>query len=190
MITTNIQENIRSLCKCWLMNSIVTSRVTSQSRKIPRRSFAILSVLLLKRLQKKSRKGQIEFQNQRHCKDEYESVYLEKFWKNVKKQFHIRIGYLILEQGCCALIIIENKARNRLEASDDVRVALSNSITPRISNLVKRMQASHWFSTKHFQTISTIHFTDFLSNKLYSDLLWKMTNSNFNITDFMRNYLV
>lgn len=47
----------------------------------------------------------------------------------------------LCEQGFSALLVIKNKARNRLKVSDDLRLALSNNISPRITELVKKMQA-------------------------------------------------
>lgn len=45
------------------------------------------------------------------------------------------------EQGFSAFLLIKNKQSSRLDASDDMRVALSSSINPRISQLVEQMQA-------------------------------------------------
>ena len=51
----------------------------------------------------------------------------------------------LCEQGFSSLLSIKNKQRNRLNPSDDMRLALSNSIVPRISQLVKdaRHNKSH-----------------------------------------------
>jgi len=94
----------------------------------------------------------IELQNDRNCKDMFESgLNIEKFWckkaiayANLRK---IAIRYLVIfsttylgEQGFSGLMCIKNKQRNRLDATNDMRVALS-SISPRISLLVKDQQA-------------------------------------------------
>lgn len=94
----------------------------------------------------------IEFQNDRNCKDAFESYSLEKFWCkkaiSYPKIREIALRYLMVfsttylcEQGFSALLVIKNKARNRLKVSDDLRVALSNNISPRITELVQKMQA-------------------------------------------------
>ena len=81
----------------------------------------------------------------------------------VKEQFHtLKFGkslyriYLMLfsttylcEQGFSALLLIKNKPRNRLKVSHDIiydmRVALSKNITPRIQEIVQKMQAQKLF---------------------------------------------
>lgn len=45
----------------------------------------------------------------------------------------------LCEQGISALLVIINKARNRLKVSNDLCVALSNNISPRVAELVKKM---------------------------------------------------
>ncbi|XP_029341033.1 protein FAM200A-like [Acyrthosiphon pisum] len=94
----------------------------------------------------------IELQNDRNCKDTFESsMNIEEFWCKkaitYPKLREIALRYLVMfsttymcEQGFSALLYIKNKQRNRLDATKDMRVALSN-ITPRISLLVKEMQA-------------------------------------------------
>ncbi|XP_008180095.2 protein ZBED8-like [Acyrthosiphon pisum] len=94
----------------------------------------------------------IELQNDRNCKDTFESsMNIEEFWCKkaitYPKLREIALRYLVMfsttymcEQGFSALLFIKNKQRNRLDATKDMRVALSN-ITPRISLLVKEMQA-------------------------------------------------
>ncbi|KAL4097691.1 hypothetical protein QTP88_022423 [Uroleucon formosanum] len=94
----------------------------------------------------------IELQNDRNCKDTFESsMNIEEFWCKkaitYPKLREIALRYLVMfsttymcEQGFSALLYIKNKQRNRLDAIKDMRVALSN-ITPRISLLVKEMQA-------------------------------------------------
>ncbi|XP_022823722.1 SCAN domain-containing protein 3-like [Spodoptera litura] len=94
----------------------------------------------------------IELQNDRNCKDAFESNSLESFWckkaLSYTKLREIALRYFIVfsttylcEQGFSALIVLKNKTRNRLKVSDDLRVALSNNISPRIAELVKKMQA-------------------------------------------------
>lgn len=94
----------------------------------------------------------IELQNDRNCKDAFESNSLESFWCkkaiSYTKIREIALRYFMVfsttylcEQGFSALLVIKNKARNRLKVNDDLRVALSNNISPRIANLVKKMQA-------------------------------------------------
>ena len=94
----------------------------------------------------------IKLQNDRNCKDAFESDSLEQFWCkkaiSYTKIREIALRYLMLfsttylcEQGFSALLTIKNKSRNRLKVSDDIRVALSKNITPRIQELVQKMQA-------------------------------------------------
>lgn len=94
----------------------------------------------------------IEIQNDRNCKDAFESHSLEKFWckKAISytkireiglRHFMVFSTTYLCEQGFSALLVIKNKARNRLKVSDDLRIALSTNISPRITELVKRMQA-------------------------------------------------
>ena len=100
----------------------------------------------------------IELQNDKNCKDAFESDSLSSF--GIKKQVisytkirEIALRYLMLfptiylcEQEFSALLIMKNKSRNRLKISDDMRVALCKNITPRIQEIVQKMQAqkSHW----------------------------------------------
>jgi len=75
---------------------------------------------------------------------------VEEFWcrratLNIKLR-EIALRYLVVssttylcEQGFSSLLVIKNKQRNRLDVSDDMRLAISN-IHPRIEKLVKEMQ--------------------------------------------------
>lgn len=94
----------------------------------------------------------IELQNDRNLKDAFVSESLENFWCKKAISYNgvreIALHYLMLfsttylcEQGFSALLIIKNKSRNRLKVTDDIRLALSNNISPRIAELVKKMQA-------------------------------------------------
>ena len=94
----------------------------------------------------------IELQNDRSCRDAFDSNCLEQFWCkqaiSYPKIRNIALRYLMLfsttylcEQGFSALLTLKNKSRNRLHVSDDMRVALSKNISPRIKELVKKMQA-------------------------------------------------
>jgi hypothetical protein len=47
----------------------------------------------------------------------------------------------LCEEGFSNLLLIKNKQRNRLDATNDMRIALSSTISPRISQLVDKMQA-------------------------------------------------
>lgn len=94
----------------------------------------------------------IEMQHDSNLKDTFETgINLEDFWSQKAISFpkirEIAIRYLTLfsstylcEQGFSALLIIKNKHRNRLDASADMRLALS-STEPRIQKLVKSMQS-------------------------------------------------
>lgn len=94
----------------------------------------------------------IELQHDSNCKDTFESgIKLEDFWCQKAISFskirEIALRYLTLfsttylcEQGFSALLIIKNKKRNRLNVSDDIRLALSTT-EPRIQQLVRQMQA-------------------------------------------------
>lgn len=91
-------------------------------------------------------------QHDSNLKDTFESgINLEDFWSQKAiswpKLRDIAIRYLTLfsstylcEQGFSALLIIKNKHRNRLDATADMRLALS-STEPRIQKLVKSMQS-------------------------------------------------
>lgn len=93
----------------------------------------------------------IELQHDTNLKDTFESgVNIEDFWTQKALSFpkvrDIAIRYLTLfsstylcEQGFSTLLIIKNKHRNRLDASADMRLAISNT-EPRIQKLVKNMQ--------------------------------------------------
>ncbi|XP_025192117.1 protein ZBED8-like [Melanaphis sacchari] len=99
----------------------------------------------------------IDFQNDSNLKSSFEfSTNLEEFWcKKAMGYPNIRqtaLRFLMVfsttylyEQGFSSLLSIQNKQRNRLNPSDDMRLALSNSIVPRISQLVKeaRPNKSH-----------------------------------------------
>jgi hypothetical protein len=94
----------------------------------------------------------IEMQHDSNCKDTFEAgIKLEDFWSQKAISFpkirEIALRYLTLfsttylcEQGFSALLIIKNKHRNRLDASADMRLALS-STEPRIQQLVNNMQS-------------------------------------------------
>ncbi|XP_025406396.1 protein ZBED8-like [Sipha flava] len=94
----------------------------------------------------------IELQNDRNCKDTFESgMNIEEFWCKkaitYPKLREIALRYLVMfsttylcEQGFSGLLYIKNKQRNLLDPAKDLRVALS-SINPRISLLVNEMQA-------------------------------------------------
>lgn len=94
----------------------------------------------------------IEMQHDSNLKDTFETgINLEDFWSQKAISFskirEIAIRYLTLfsstylcEQGFSAHLIIKNKHRNRLDASADMRLALSNT-EPRIQKLVKSMQS-------------------------------------------------
>jgi hypothetical protein len=94
----------------------------------------------------------IELQNDRNCKDTFESgMNIEEFWCKkaitYPKLREIALRYLVMfsttylcEQGFSGLLYIKNKQRNLLDPTKDLRVALS-SINPRISLLVNEMQA-------------------------------------------------
>lgn len=94
----------------------------------------------------------IELQNDRSCKESFESgINLEEFWcKKAVSYPKIRekaIRYLVMfsttylcEQGFSSMLLIKNKQRNRLVCEDDLRLTLSK-IEPRISELVKSMRA-------------------------------------------------
>jgi hypothetical protein len=94
----------------------------------------------------------IELQNDRNCKDTFESgMNIEEFCckKTIAypKLREIALRYLVMfsttylcEQGFSGLLYIKNKQRNRLDPTKDLRIALS-SINPRISLLVNEMQA-------------------------------------------------
>ncbi|XP_026818970.1 protein ZBED8-like [Rhopalosiphum maidis] len=89
----------------------------------------------------------IDLQNDSNLKSSFEySTNLEEFWcKKAMGYPNIRqtaLRFLIVfsttylcEQGFSSLLSIKNKQRNRLNPSDDMRLALSNSIVPRISQL-------------------------------------------------------
>ena len=53
----------------------------------------------------------------------------------------------LYESGFSTLLVIKNKARNQLDAADDVRVALSKT-TPRFEDLIssRQQQPSHKMS--------------------------------------------
>lgn len=99
----------------------------------------------------------IDLQNDSNLKSSFEfSTNLEEFWcKKAMGYPNIRqtaLRFLMVfsttylcEQGFSSLLSIKNKQRNRLNPSDDMRLALSNSIVPRISQLVKeaRPNKSH-----------------------------------------------
>ncbi|XP_022163292.1 protein ZBED8-like [Myzus persicae] len=99
----------------------------------------------------------IDLQNDSNLKSSFEySTNLEEFWcKKAMGYSKIRqtaLRFLMVfsttylcEQGFSSLLSIKNKQRNRLNPSDDMRLALSNSIVPRISQLVKeaRPNKSH-----------------------------------------------
>ena len=82
--------------------------------------------------------------------DGFESDSLEQFWcKKAISYTEIRkitLRYLLMlfsttylcEQGFSALLIIKNNSRNRLKVNDDMCVALSKNITPRIQYLYRR----------------------------------------------------
>ncbi|XP_025198500.1 protein ZBED8-like [Melanaphis sacchari] len=93
----------------------------------------------------------IELQNDSDCKNMFDSgMNLEEFWCR-RATLHIQLReialrYLVVfsttylcEQGFSSLLVIKNKQRNRLDVSDDMRLAISN-IHPRIEKLVKEMQ--------------------------------------------------
>lgn len=94
----------------------------------------------------------IEMQHESNLKDTFETgINLEDFWSQKAISFpkirEIAIRHLTLfsstylcEQGFSALLIIKNKHRNRLDASADMRLTLSNT-EPRIQKLVKSMQS-------------------------------------------------
>ena len=94
----------------------------------------------------------IEMQHDTNLKDTFESgINLEEFWSQKEISFpnlrDIAIRYLTLfsstylcEQGFPTLLVIKNKHRNRLDATADMRLALS-STEPRIQKLVKSMQS-------------------------------------------------
>ncbi|KAL4104801.1 hypothetical protein QTP88_020077 [Uroleucon formosanum] len=93
----------------------------------------------------------IELQNDSDCKNMFDfGMNLEEFWCR-RGTLHIQLReialrYLVVfsstylcEQGFSSLLVIKNKQRNRLNVSDDMRLAISN-IHPRIEKLVKEMQ--------------------------------------------------
>jgi len=60
--------------------------------------------------------------------------------KIFSKQHYVSLWFFqphLCEQGFFSLLYIKNKQRNRLNPSDDMRLALINSIVPRIPQLVK-----------------------------------------------------
>lgn len=95
----------------------------------------------------------IELQNDSNCKDIFEAgINLDEFWcKRAISYPMLRetaLKYLVVfsttflcEQGFSSLLLIKTKQRSRMDAGSDVRVALSKNIPPRISQLVKQMQA-------------------------------------------------
>lgn len=94
----------------------------------------------------------IELQNDRSCKDSFESgISIEEFWCKKTKSYatlrDIAIRFLVqfsttylCEQGFLSKLVIKNKLRNRLDCKNDMRVALSQ-IEPCIDELVKSMRA-------------------------------------------------
>ncbi|KAL4153200.1 hypothetical protein QTP88_001033 [Uroleucon formosanum] len=93
----------------------------------------------------------IELRNDSDCKNMFDSgMNLQEFWcrwATLHIQLReIALRYLVVfsttymcEQGFSSLLVIKNKQRNRLDVSDDMRLAISN-IHPRIEKLVKEMQ--------------------------------------------------
>jgi hypothetical protein len=94
----------------------------------------------------------IEMQHDINCKDTFDTgIKLEDFWSQKAISFlkirEIALRYLTLfsttylcEQEFSALLIIKNKHRNRLDASPDMRLALS-STEPRIQQMVNSIQS-------------------------------------------------
>lgn len=151
---TNLQENIKSHLNTLIHEfnryfpEYISGTEAKMDEKLIRNPFNTNASEVNEEIQEEL----IELQNDRNCKDAYESNSLENFWcKNAISYPKIRevaLRYLTLfsttylcEQGFSTLLIIKNKSRNRLKVSDDLRVALSNNITPRITELVKNMQA-------------------------------------------------
>lgn len=77
----------------------------------------------------------------------FESNSLESFWctkaisyfklrEIALRYFMVFTTMYLCEQGFSAILVIKNKARNRLKVSNDLRVALSNNISPRVAELV------------------------------------------------------
>jgi hypothetical protein len=94
----------------------------------------------------------IEKQHDINCKDTFDTgIKLEDFWSQKAISFlkirEIALRYLTLfsttylcEQEFSALLIIKNKHRNRLDASPDMRLALS-STEPRTQQMVNSIQS-------------------------------------------------
>jgi hypothetical protein len=94
----------------------------------------------------------IEMQHDINCKDTFDTgIKLEDFWSQKAISFlkirEIALRYLTLfsttylcEQEFSALLIIKNKHRNRLDASPDMRLALS-STEPRTQQMVNSIQS-------------------------------------------------
>ncbi|KAL4097758.1 hypothetical protein QTP88_022480 [Uroleucon formosanum] len=93
----------------------------------------------------------IELQNDSDCKNMFDSgMNLEEFWCR-RATLHIQLReialrYLVVfsttylcEQGFSSPLVVKNKQRNRLDVSDDMRLAISK-IHPRIEKLVKEIQ--------------------------------------------------
>lgn len=84
----------------------------------------------------------------------------EGFWCRRTTLRHIQrreiaLRYLLVfsttylcEQGFSNLLVIRNKHRNRLDVSDDMRLAMSN-IQPRIEKLAKEMQSRKSHEVNH-----------------------------------------
>ncbi|KAI5754707.1 hypothetical protein M8J77_010824 [Diaphorina citri] len=92
----------------------------------------------------------VELQNDTNLKESYRAI--ELFWAAKAVNYTIirreALSHLMLfsttylsERGFSTLLIIETK--HKLIASDDMRLALANTIKPGISQLIKDMQKSH-----------------------------------------------
>jgi len=126
---------------------------TDDLKKLIRNPF----IVEVNNVQEEMQEELIELQNDSNLKSSFEyNPNLEEFW------FKKAMGYpniqqtalrflmvfstaYLCEQGFSSLLSIKNKRRNRLNPSDDIRLVLSNSIAPRITQLVKvgRPNKSH-----------------------------------------------
>lgn len=154
-VTDKVQENM--LCHLSTLKSEFSryfpeysSSETPVIKQMVRNPFTVKPDALLDDIQE----DLIELQNDSDLRDTFESgVKVEEFWckkavayKNIR---HEALRYIMLfsttylcEQGFSAVLLIKNKQRNRLlSVSSDLRVALSKTISPRMSQLIKKAQA-------------------------------------------------
>ena len=92
----------------------------------------------------------LELINSTAAKEEFQNLSISAFWAKMSPIFpktsEVALKVLIpfsstylCESGFTTLLMIKSKLRNRLEAEDDLRCALSNT-TPRIIDLVSKKQ--------------------------------------------------